>query len=500
MSSPSSASSSGSSDLSLSHLTEAQRQSLRQFTDITAQPISQALPLLERSQWNAELAISRFFDGETAESLAEALQAEEYARVPVTSAAGHPTSPVSRRATSGLTPAPRIVPQRDVTARRSPLLISILLFPFSLVWRIAHGAAQLLYLLFPFLPRFRSLQRGPAASTTAKRSINPRDTAARFARSFEEEYGPSTGLTFFEGGYAQALDLAKKDLRFLLVVMQSDEHDETASFNRHTLTSQEVTTFLKTHNLILWGGSVQESEAFQVATALNCTKFPFAALITHAPNAPEGTSSQGMSVVARIVGTVTPAQFTAKLQTAINTHTPALDRIRATRAAQEADRAIRDQSQRAYDASLQRDRARKEAEEAARRAAALVAETAAKREQWRRWRASTIPAEPPADGAVARLSIRTIAGDRVVRRFARETPMEVVYAFVDSLGIDADDVGGEKPQAYQHQYGFRLVSVMPREEFLPDATTVGEVLWPSGNLIVESLDDHEEEEGEEEEQ
>jgi FAS-associated factor 2 len=406
---------------------------------------------------------------------------------------------------SGLSPAPRIVPQRDVAARRSPLLISLLLFPFSLVWRIAHGAVQLIYLLFPFLPRFRGLGGvGGGAPSTTKRSSNPRDTAARFARAFEEEYGAANteGLEFFPGGYAQALDVAKKDLRFLLVVLQSDEHDDTAAFNRHTLCSPEVRSFLRAQNLLLWAGSVQESEAYQVAGALNCTKFPFAALIAHAPNAPAGSSSQGMSVVARIVGNVTPQQFTNKLQNAINNHSPSLDGIRAQRLAQEQDRQIRDQSNRAYEASLQRDRQRKEAEEAARRAEAERAaekeraekaalELAEKKMQWRRWRASTLPAEPT-EGAVARVSIRTTEGERVVRKFAKETPMEVVYAFVECMGVE--DAGGEKPEGYEHEYRFRLVSVMPRKEFLPDETTVGEELWPSGNLVVESLEQEEEEE------
>jgi FAS-associated factor 2 len=461
-----------------------------------------------------QLAISRFFDGVTAESLAEALQAEEYARAPAPAPAAA-TPQIIRRNVTSLSPAPRIVPQRDVTARRSPLLISILLFPFSLVWRIAHGAVQLIYLLFPFLPRFRGLQSSSSSTTTTKRSSNPRDTAARFARAFEEEYGAANteGLTFFPGGYAQALDTAKKELRFLLVILQSDEHDDTATFNQHTLCSPEVRTFLRAQNLLLWAGSVQESEAFQVAHALNCTKFPFAALIAHAPNAPAGASSQGMSVVSRIVGNVTPQQFTAKLQNAINTHNPVLDRIRAQRAAQEQDRAIRDQSQRAYEASLQRDRQRKEAEEAARRAEAervaereraekAAMEKAEKQAQWRRWRAGTLSPEPT-EGQVARVSIRTTEGERIIRKFAKETPMEEVYAFVECLGVEheQDTAVAERPQGYEHVYAFRLVSVMPRKEFLPDATTtVGEELWPSGNLVVESLEEDEDEDEEEEEE
>jgi FAS-associated factor 2 len=452
-----------------------------------------------------QLAISRFFDGEMADSVAEALQAEEYARAAAAAPrpAARPPAPteaagLTRRNTGGLTPAPRIVPQASHLARKPPLLISLLLFPFSLVWRIANGAIGLIYLIFPFLPRFRGTTT--TAATTTKRSTNPRDTAARFIRGFEEEYGVVSQLPWFEGGYAQALDLAKKELRFLLVVLQSDEHDDTSHFNRETLSSPEVVAFLKTNNIILWGGSVQESEAYQVSTALGCTKFPFAALITHAPNTPPSASSQGMSVVSRVIGTCTPAAFTQKLLTAINTHSPALDRIRTQRAAQAADRQIRDQQNSAYEASLARDRQRaaerKAAEEAARRAEAEAARLAAeastlvaKREQWRRWRASTLSREPEEGTPAARVSIRTADGKRVVRKFSKEARMEEVYAFVECM--DVEDANSERPSGYQHSYGFRLVSVMPRKVFGPESGTVGDGLWPSGNLVVEALDEEE---------
>lgn len=452
----------------------------------------------------SQIAITRFFDGETAESLAETLQAEERARAQAAPPPALPqtaTAAPRRADAAGLTPAPRIIPQRDAAARRPSLLFSILLFPFSLVWRIANGTIGLIYLIFPFLPRFRALQQTPTPTT--KRSLNPRDTAARFVRSFEEEYGSTSGLTWFDGGYAQALDLAKKDLRFLLVVLQSDEHDDTSAFNRHTLTSPEVVSFLKAHNIILWGGSVRESEGFQVACGLDCTKFPFAALITHAPNTPPGASSQGMSVVARVTGAVTPSAFTQKLQNALNTHSPALERIRAQRAAQAADRLIRDMQNSAYEASLARDRQRarerREVEEAARRVqeqaerrAAEAAALARNQEQWRKWRASNMPPEPK-EGAVARVSIRTPDGERVLRRFESTTSMEEVYAFVDCLGVECER-GEARPVGYEHEYSFRLVSPMPRKVYLPDETTVGQELWPNGNLVVESLVDDDDDE------
>ena len=118
---------------------------------------------------------------------------------------------------------------------------------------------------------------------------------------------------------------------------------------------------------------------------------------------------------------------------------------------------------------------------------------AEKRSQWRRWRAARI-AEEPTDGAVARVSIRTADGNRIIRKFAKEAQMEEVYAFVECLDlVGGEKVGGEKPHDYEHEYDFRLVSVMPRKEFDPaERGTVGEHLWPSGNLVVESVHELEE--------
>jgi len=247
---------------------------------------------------------------------------------------------------------------------------------------------------------------------------------------------------------------------------------------------------------------VQDSEAYQVSTALNCTKFPFAALITHVANAQSGVeSSQGMSVVARIVGNPGPEAFVQKLQNAVDTHTPALERIRAERVAQAADRAIREEQNSAYEASLARDRERarerreaeerrkREEEETARRAQEAEA-LERKREQWRKWRASVLPNEPT-DGQVARVSIRMEDGQRIIRKFAKETKMEEVYAFVECVGLERPEERVAEPSEYDHTYRFRLVSVMPRKVFNPEDGSVGEDLWPSGNLVVESLDDEE---------
>ena len=407
-------------------------------------------------------------------------------------------------------PAPRIVPQpENQTTYRPPFLISMLFTPFNLLYRLLSGSLSLFGYLFPFLPRLLprlSSSSTPARSRIGRRPLNPRDTAARFAREFEEEYG-NHQLQFFDGGYAQAYDLAKKELKFLLVILISPEHDDTSSFVRKTLLSQEVVKYINDpqNKIILWAGSVQDSEAYQVSTALNCSKFPFAALVVHTPQ----DSSATMSVVARNTGLQQASAFVAKLRTAITQHSAPLERVRSTRNEQQATRNLREEQNSAYERSLaqDRERARQRREADAEKArieqeerARVEAEEwqAQKIEQWRRWRAQSIPAEPgPSVKNVTRISLRLRSGERLIRKFAEHAEMEELYAFVecyDVLKTEEDVSLVTEPASYEHKYVFRLVSPMPRVIYdLNAGGTVGSKIGRSGNLIVEPILDEEDE-------
>ncbi|KAJ6263557.1 UBX domain-containing protein [Drechslerella dactyloides] len=512
-------------------LTDAQQAALAQYTAVTNQDAAAATALLRRCQWNVEIAITRFFDGEPAVDPVAEAQAQEAAaraaqREQLRNAANRTSTSTSTSTSSSsadLTPAPRVVPQPPAAARRPNGVFTLILLPFSIAWRLTSGVAYLFSTLFPFLPRLLSnfyspLHRRPggassSSSATTRRALSPRDTASRFIREFEEENGV-TGLPWFEGGYAAALDLAKQELKFLLVVLLSPEHDDTAAYCRETLANPDVVKFVKDRDIVLWGGSVADSEAYQVSTALQCTKFPFAALITHTPQA----SATAMSVVTRIVGLTPPQTFVQKLTAAIAAHSDALTAVRTRRAAEAADRSIRDEQNRAYEASLARDaeRARvRRAEEAARAKAEMEekeALAAAEREErrlaaWRRWRGKSLKSEPAAGGDTCRIALVMGDGTRVVRRFTVSDTIEDVYAFVDTVGVTVDDgeAADEDPElleGYEHEYGFRLVSNMPRRVYdAEEDKTVGERFGRSVALIVEPVgeegDDDEEDEEEE---
>lgn len=59
----------------------------------------------------------------------------------------------------------------------------------------------------------------------------PIEDILNFKEDFENKYG-RTHPTFYEGSYGQAIEDAKKELRFLLVYLHSSEHKDTEQFCR----------------------------------------------------------------------------------------------------------------------------------------------------------------------------------------------------------------------------------------------------------------------------
>jgi FAS-associated factor 2 len=482
-----------------------------------------------------KIAIAKFFDGEGPDPLAQPLPPQDIPRASARHENLHESllsdsiRPLRGSQRQRTDPAPRIVPQGQVTGR-SPWFIGLLLAPFGWGWRAASTVLRTLLYVFTFLPasiRPRAVTNTFSTGfrgTNGRRPLMPRDTAARFKREFDEEYGENE-LPFFEGGIAQAHDLAKKDLKFMLVVLMSPEHDDTESFVKDTLLCQEVVDFIKdpTNNIIVWGGNVLDSEAYQVATEYNCTKFPFSALVCLTPK--EGSTRMG--IVKRLVGPMPATTYLSEIRAGIEKYGADLDGVRAERTAQEVTRSLRTEQDSAYERSLaiDRERARQKREAAAAAAAAEKkaqedAEAATrleeKRQQWRAWRATKILPEPPTgDKNVVRVALKMPEESgigRIIRRFPQDAPMEELYAFVECYDIiqeESEDESVETPDKYEHEFKFRIASIMPRMVYEPSGTvTMGEKIGRSGNLIVEDIaveseseseddDDDEDEEAEE---
>ena len=497
------------SELDISQLNESQQTALQTYTSVTDQEPLTAIPILQRAEWNVQIAIARFFDGEpTSDPVAEARAA-----LP---------APSSRQATNlqyeslraAARPALQAVHGTETVNRvpinssggaqyRPPFLLSALFTPVNILWRLfATVLSPFGFLLPSFIPRFLARIAASFRSKPSRRSLPPADNARRFIREFSEEYG-SNDLRFVEHGFNLSLDNAKRDLKFLLVVLLSPSHDENSSWVRETLLSAQFTQCLATHtdDLVMWGGNVQDAEAYQVSDALGCTKFPFAALLCHTSE----SGSTGMSVVCRAAGPTTASELVAKLAAAITANENSLAATRASRREQQASRNLRQEQDSAYERSLAQDRERarkrkEEAEAAAQAEKEALSRAQAKekeeadRMQWRTWRAQSLRSEPdPKSKDSIRISIRLRSGERVIRRFSSEADLEELYAFVECYDIIKDtalsDKSGEAPTGYSHKYEFKLVSPMPRKVFDLDSGALGETVGNGANLIVEPVSD-----------
>lgn len=500
----------------LTQLNETQQAALQAYTNVTDQDPIAAIGLLQRCEWNVQIAISRFFDGEPAsDPLAEARAAQSVPAVTSRQTtnlqyesllAANQGSPLSTRYTQEDVVQRIDTSSSAIPAYRPPFLLSALFTPFNILFRLFGTILSPFSFLLPtFVSRiFRNLLT--PSTNTSRRQLPPADTARRFIREFEETYSPNPPLPWVETGFNLSLDNCKKDGKFLLAILLSPSHDETHTWVRDTLLSAQFYQFLQTHahELTLWGGSVQDSEGYQVSTSLNCTKFPFAALICQTADASGGTSSRSghMSVVMRAAGPLAANELVAKLGSAVTAQQAQLSANRAQRAEQQAHRSLREEQDSAYERSLAQDRERarrRREEEEAKELAEREAEQAAvqeekkkqQREQWRQWKRSTIPEEPATTGGTVRLSIRMANGERLVRKFNAESPLEELYAFVDCYDVqETSQEALQPPEKYEHEYSFRLVSPMPRKVIdLAEGGSIIDRVGRGANLIVEMIDD-----------
>lgn len=160
-------------------------------------------------------------------------QLEEEVATSTTTPAAAPTSTPTRNLNR-----PNINRPFMATTHSRPFLVTILFWPFGLAWNITWSIISFackqtniplsIVAHFLFLLLARLFFSRP---TITNRNRDPRVLAVEFIEKFESKYG-SQHVEFFKGGYSQALEKARKDLRFLLVILQSDDHDDTELFNR----------------------------------------------------------------------------------------------------------------------------------------------------------------------------------------------------------------------------------------------------------------------------
>ncbi|KAL1925165.1 uncharacterized protein VTP21DRAFT_48 [Calcarisporiella thermophila] len=468
----------------LENLNSQQREAISQFQSVThIDDLNRAIAILEQNHWNMEAAVQSVFDG-----------ASE--REPLMYSRSSATSNSNNGRGNG----------RNYNRRRQGGtgggLTGLLAWPFKFAWNITWTILSYAFMVVSTRRFLTSSQRTP-------RRQDPGAAAARFLQEFEENYG-TEHPDFFAGGYRQALDTAKRELRYFIAILQSDEHDDTPEFCRTTLTSPALISFLRDNDIVVWAGNVRETEGFQVSGTLQATRYPFVAVIVLQYPGGSTSGTPRMSVVDRIEGPSSAETLIQRISQQMEQHSAIIQRLRAERMEREQARALREQQDRAYQESLRADqekeRRAQEAKEAARRAAEeaerlekMRIEKEALRRQYQAYLATRIPPEPAANEEGARLSLRMMDGERVVRRFRPDDSVMDVYNFVEAYPVLSDTSASsassstaQPPKGYEHQFEFLLVTPFPRSVHHPDAARRirdEQGLWPSANLIVEEVVD-----------
>ncbi|XP_066992860.2 FAS-associated factor 2 isoform X2 [Anabrus simplex] len=384
-------------------LTSEQTEKILQFQDLTGiEDMSVCRDVLQRHAWDLEVSVQ------------EQLNMRE----------GRPSVFTSEMR------APAVV--SDPTAQRiffsppsggpNPGIRGLFTYVVSLVFHLCYNTlASVLQFAF------RLLRPDPRRYVT-----DPVGDVLRFIHSYEEKYGHNHPV-FYQGTYSQALNDAKQELRFLLVYLHCDEHQDTQNFCRYTLPCPDVISYVNS-NMLFWACSVTSSEGYRVSQALRENGYPFLAVIV--------LHDGRMTVVGRLEGPVEPHELIHRLQTIVRENEVALIAARAERVERNFNQTLRQQQDQAYLESLMADqekerrrceeRQRREGEERQQREKEM--EEQHRREEIQRKKVeylTYIPDEPSLDHPEAvHIVIKLPDGTRLERRFLQTHSLEAIFYYV----------------------------------------------------------------------
>lgn len=511
-------------------LDDTQQDKLQQFKDFTSWKDSDtdlAINLLKSFDWNLEQALALHFDNpETAMDKAKSyveppLDEDEY---PVSSY--EESTPLNRDfdRNSGGDESESQTQEREQDTQSSGVL-SFLQAIFKLPYNICNKVlSELVYLLYklPFIPQFLTSPFDPEPL-----KLGPYG----FLDLFKEKYG-DLGINFYRNGSVRsAYELAKKELKYLVLIVEKDSNDLDSAFNRQILTDPRVTEFFIRNKArtIVWLGTIDHYPP--VTSFLKPTSFPMVQLF-----APTPKFNSAFNITMKLIWSSRSASqenyegavdFVNKIETHVESHEPLRITIQGDREQRDYEKQLREEQEKAYERSLAADREResklradeekRQLEEQERKAALLLEKEKAELEQqekeqaaeltrqWRAWRFTQLGEEftKPEGSAVrpARISIRTEEGERLIRNFGPEQTVDDIYAYVECLPIingkemiDAEKV--REPEDYEHKYSFQLLTTHPRQTIEPTQTLISKDsrLFPSASLAVETEYSSDEEE------
>jgi len=185
---------------------------------------------------------------------------------------------------------------------------------------------------------------------------DPLGDVLKFIQDFNTKY-PSHPV-FYQGTYAQALNDAKRELKFLLVYLHSETSSptfhsgsqrvtETTNFCRNTLSNPEVIEYIN-RNMLLWACDVAYPEGYRVSHSINARAYPILVIIALRDNK--------MTIMGRLEGDCTPEEILARMRRVVGDNERWLNAARHDRLERSLTQTLRAQQDVAYEESLKADR------------------------------------------------------------------------------------------------------------------------------------------------
>lgn len=317
------------------------------------------------------------------------------------------------------------------------------------------------------------------------RVTDPVGDVVSFIHIFEEKYGRSHPV-FYQGTYSQALNDAKRELRYLLVYLHGDDHQDTDEFCRSTLCTEEVITFLNTR-MLFWACSTSKPEGYRASQALRENSYPFLAMIV--------LKDGRMTMVGRLEGLIQPEDLINQLTFIMEANQSYLMSERMEREQRNQTQEIRKRQDEEFEASLRADQEkerkkreeqeqRRQLEEQVRQSALMEERRLRRLEEEKERKSECLPPEPEADDPDSVKIVFKLPNDtRVERRFLFEQSLTVIHDFLFSLK--------ETPEKFHIVTNFprRVLPCVPTEE-RPDPPTLKEAgLSRCEVLFVQDLTD-----------
>lgn len=268
---------------------------------------------------------------------------------------------------------------------------------------------------------------------------NPLEDVTRFIHDYNTKY--PVHPVFYQGTYAQALNDAKRELKFLLVYLHSETSSpsmtagtqritETINFCRNTLSNGDVITYIN-NNMLIWGCDIASPEGYRVSHSINARTghYPLLVIIALRDNK--------MTVICRMEGDCQPDELLARMRRVVSENERWLSAARHERLERSFNQTLRAQQDVAYEESLKADREkerkkREEREELERIEREIQDAQAADerrrdlKERLKMELAQYVPSEP-ADGQIDGISIvfKLPNGMRITRRFLKNNSLNV---------------------------------------------------------------------------